>query len=270
MSERNGFEPGVPCWVATVQPDPESAARFYSELFGWEATNLMPEDHPGDYFMCKLRDCAVAAVVSVHGGAPPPPSAAWGTYIWVESADETAAKVVEAGGSLIGEPFDSPAGGRMAVLADPAGAVFCVWQPGDHNGAELVNEPSAWAMSALATTDPEGAKAFYGAVFGWETSSFDMGEAEMTMWHVPGYVGGEPNQPVARDVVATMLPPNDAPPHWSVDFWVHDVDETAAKAAELGGSVVVPPYEPLPGFKQAVLADPSGASFSVSKVTATR
>jgi predicted enzyme related to lactoylglutathione lyase len=124
-------------------------------------------------------------------------------------------------------------------------------------------------MSALVTPDPEGAKSFYGAVFGWQTSSFAMGDAEMTMWHMPGYEGGEPMQPVPRDVVATMLPPNDAPPHWSVDFWVHDVDETAAKAAELGGSVVVPPYEPLSGFKQAVLADPAGASFSVSKVTAT-
>jgi predicted enzyme related to lactoylglutathione lyase len=105
-------------------------------------------------------------------------------------------------------------------------------------------------------------------VFGWKTSAFDLGEAEMTMCHVPGYEGGEPGQPVPRDVVATMLPPDDAPPHWSVDFWVHDVEATAGRAAELGGQVVVPPYEPLPGFKQAVLADPHGAGFSVSKVSA--
>src|SRR5919201_961851 len=202
MSERNGYEPGVPCWVATVQRDPASAARFYRELFGWDVDNLMPEDHPGDYFMCKLRGRPVAAVVSVHGGAPPPPGAAWGTYIWVESADETAAKVTETGGTVIGAPFDSPAGGRMVVLADPAGAVFAAWQPGEHRGAGLVNEPSAWSMSALATPDPEGAKSFYGAVFGWQTSSFAMGDAEMTMWHVPGYEGGEPMQPVPRDVVA--------------------------------------------------------------------
>ena len=89
MSERDGFEPGVPCWVATVQPDPESAAAFYSELFGWEATNLMPPNHPGDYFLCKLRDRAVAAVVSQHG-APPPPFPVWGTYVHVENADEAA------------------------------------------------------------------------------------------------------------------------------------------------------------------------------------
>jgi predicted enzyme related to lactoylglutathione lyase len=265
MSERDGFEPGVPCWVATVQPEPESAASFYSELFGWENENLMPPDHPADYFLCRLDGRAVAAIVSQHG-APPPPRPVWGTYVQVESAEEAAAKVADAGGSVIGQPFDSPAGGRQVVLGDPAGAVFCAWEPREHKGAELVNAPGAWAMSALATPDPEGAKRFYGEVFGWETSTFPLGDgAEMTMWHLPGYVGGEPQQPVPRDVVATMMPPNDAPPHWSVDFWVHDVDETTARAKELGGDAIVRPFEPLPGFKQAVLADPAGASFSVSK-----
>jgi predicted enzyme related to lactoylglutathione lyase len=203
----------------------------------------------------------VAAVVSEHG-APPPPAAAWGTHVWVDSADQTAWKVEEAGGSVIGLPFDSPAGGRQVVLADPAGAVFCAWEPGEHRGAGLVNEPSAWAMSALATPDPEGAKRFYGAVFGWEPEAF----GEMTMWRLPGFVGGEPQQPVPRDVVAIMLPPGDSPAYWNVDFWVHDVDETVARADELGGRAIVPPYEPMPGFRQAVLADPHGAAFSVTKV----
>jgi uncharacterized protein len=90
----------------------------------------------------------------------------------------------------------------------------------------------------------------------------------MTMWRLPGFVGGVPQQPVPRDVVAIMLPPNDAPPHWSVDFWVNDVDQTAATAQELGGRAIVPPYEPMPGFKQAVLADPHGAAFTVSRASA--
>ena len=107
--------------------------------------------------------------------------------------------------------------------------MFCVWEPGDHKGAQVVSEPGAWSMSAQATPDLDGAKAFYGAVFGWTTGTFDLGDAEMTTWHVPGYLGGEPEQPVPRDLVAVMLPPNDAPPHWSVDFWVHDVDATAQK-----------------------------------------
>ncbi|HYZ81364.1 MAG TPA: VOC family protein [Solirubrobacteraceae bacterium] len=260
MSERDGFQPGVPCWVATVQFEPERAADFYGELFGWETTNLMAPDEPGDYIICELRGRPVAAVVSQHG-APPPPQPAWGTYIQVESADETARKVAAAAGSVIGQPFDSPGGGRQAVLADPSGAVFCAWEPREHKGAQLVNEPSAWSMSSLATPDPEDAKRFYGEVFGWESEDF----GGMTVWRLPGFVGGVPQQPVPRDVVAVLLPPNDAPPHWSVDFWVHDVDESVAKAEELGGSVVVRPFEPVPGFKSAVLADPHGAAFGVSK-----
>ena len=262
MSERDGFAPGVPCWVATVQSEPESAARFYGELFGWETTNLMPDDHPGDYFMCKLRGRPVAAVVSAHG-APPPPSAAWGTHVWVDSAEETAAKVDDAGGSVIGTPFDSPAGGRQVVLADPAGAVFCAWEPGEHRGAALVNEPSAWAMSTLLATEPEMAKAFYGSVFGWIPEQF----GPVTLWRLPGYLGGEAHQPVPRDVVGVMAPAaGDAmQPHWSVDFWVADADATAEKAARLGGTVLAPPHD-VPGFRNAVLADPQGAVFSVSQL----
>jgi uncharacterized protein len=124
MSERDGYQPGVPCWIAAVHPDPEGAVGFYSALFGWEAEDLMPAHSPR-YFLCKLRGRHVAAVVSQHG-APPPPVPMWGTYIWVESADDTAARVSEAGGQVIGDPFESPAGGRMAVLADPQGAVFSV------------------------------------------------------------------------------------------------------------------------------------------------
>jgi predicted enzyme related to lactoylglutathione lyase len=264
MSERDGYEPGVPCWVTAVHPDAEAAARFYAELFGWETENLMPPDHPGKYIVCRLRGRDAAAVVSQHG-APPPPRPVWTTHVWVDSADDAAAKATAAGGTAIGEPFDSPGGGRQAILADPAGAVFSVWEPQQRRGAQVVNEPSAWAMSMLNTPDPEAAKDFYGAVFGWETETFEVGDAAVTLWRVPGYVGGEPEQPVARDVVGVMASGNDAPPHWSVDFWVHDVDKAAQNTTELGGNVVVPPYD-VPGFRQAVLADPQGAAFTVSRL----
>jgi uncharacterized protein len=273
MSQRDGFEPGVPCWVDTGQPDPEAAVEFYGHLFGWEFEDRMPADSPGRYFVAQLRGRDVAAVGSQPEQAPQTPM--WNTYIWVDSADEAAAAVKEAGGSALMEPFDVGDAGRMAVLADPAGAAFCVWQPGQAKGAQLVNEPGAWSMSALNTRDPEGAKKFYGAVFGWETDTFDLGGAEVTLWRLPGFVGGEPLQPVPRDLVATMAPmsseqfPEEVPPHWSVDFWVDDVDATAAKATELGGRVVAAPYD-IPGaeLRQAVLADPQGAAFSVTKVTA--
>jgi uncharacterized protein len=270
MSERDGYQAGVPCWVASVHPDPEKAVAFYTELFGWEAEETMGANSPGKYYVCRLRGHDVAAVGSRRGGGAPLVPV-WDTYIWVESADDTVARVTDAGGSVIMEPFDLLDAARTGVFADPAGAVFGVWQPGEHRGAQLVNEPGAWSMSQLNTPDPEGSKAFYGAVFGWETDTFDMGEGEITLWRVPGYVGGEPEQPVSREVVGVMVPisgdrsPEDVSAHWSVDFWVDDADATADKAAKLGGRIVGPPFATSVG-RTAVLADPQGAVFSVSKV----
>jgi uncharacterized protein len=258
MSERDGFEPGVPCWIASVHPDPEKAVDFYTQLFGWEAP-----DAPGRYSVCTLRGRDVAAI---GDGASSP--AAWSTYIWVEDADDAARKAADAGGVVVTEPFDLLDAGRLGVVADPAGAVFGVWQPRALRGAQVVNEPGAWSMSALNTPDPAGAKAFYGAVFGWESSPMD---EQISMWRLPGFVGGEPQQPVPRDLVAVMVTQDDAaevPPHWSVDFWVGDLDATVDTATRLGGAVIVPPYD-VPGtpLTQAVIADPQGATMSVTKVT---
>jgi predicted enzyme related to lactoylglutathione lyase len=247
MSERNGYEPGVPCWVDTWRADADAAAGFYTQLFGWEAAR-------GEYSMFRLRGRDVAGL-GERAGVP----AAWTTYVWVAAADETAAKVVDAGGTVVTEPFDSLDGGRIAIVADPAGATFGVWQPGEHRGAELVNEPGAWAMSLLSTPDTEGAEAFYGAVFGWQTDDF----GGATLLRLPGFVGGEPSQPVPRDVVAVMVPGEHAA--WTPGFWVPDADAAAEIAARLGGTVIAPPADTGVG-RTAVLADADGAVFSVSKV----
>lgn len=268
MSERNGYEHGVPCWVDTWRPDAEAALAFYTRLFGWESEDTMPPNLAGRHFMCRLRGRDVAAVASRPEVAPA--AAAWNTYVWVDDADDAVSKADEAGGSALVEPFDSLDGGRIAVLADPAGATIGVWQPGAHRGAQLVNEPGAWSMSALRTNDPEASKRFYGTVFGWQTESFDMGDVQMTMWKAPGYVGGEPEQPVARDVVATMFATGggaDAPPpSWTVDFWVANLAEAVATAAELGATVVSGPND-IPGaeMRQAVIADPQGAPVSLTQ-----
>lgn len=267
MSERNGYRAGVPCWVDTFRADPDGAAGFYSELFGWETESRIAADSTQKYFVCKLRGRDVAAISSQPSKDV---SSDWNTYIWVDGVDDVAAKVVEAGGTIAVEPFGSFDGGRMAVLADHGGAALGVWEPGAHRGAQLVNEPGAWAMSMLRTHDVEGSKRFYGTVFGWDTETFDAGEGEPTMWKLPGYVGGEPEQPVPRDVVAVMVPitgesvPGDEVPHWGVNFWVNDADAIAARAAELGGAVVAPPSD-TPGFREAVIADPQGAALSVSQ-----
>jgi uncharacterized protein len=247
MSERSGYAPGVPCWVDTWQGDGDATADFYTALFGWEAAR-------GEYSMFQLRGRDVAGL----GGEAVEP-AAWTTYIEAEDARAAAAAVTDAGGSLVREPFHSLDGGRIAIAADPAGAVFGIWQLGEHRGAEVINEPGAWAMSLLATPDPDAAAAFYGAVFGWETESF----GPATMFRLPGYVGGEPQQPVPRDVVAVMIAGDRAA--WTPDFWVPDADAAAARAGELGGRVLSPPADTGVG-RTALLADPAGALFSVSKV----
>jgi predicted enzyme related to lactoylglutathione lyase len=265
MSERDGYQTGVPCWIDTWQPDADAAVSFYTQLFGWEAEDTMPAGVEGKHYMCRVRGRDVAAVASRPEEATP--VTAWNTYVWVDEAERTAEQAVAAGGSLLKEPFEALDGGRIAVIADPADAALGVWQPGAHKGAQLVNEPGAWSMSALETSDAERAKAFYGEVFGWESEPFGPPEAGITLWRLPGYVGGTPQQPVPRDNVAVMAPGGDGPARWSVDFWVFSADQAAAKATELGGRAVTQPDDVpgVPGMRQAVLADPAGAVFSITQ-----
>jgi predicted enzyme related to lactoylglutathione lyase len=276
MPERDGYIPGVPCWVDTSQPVPKAAVDFYSGLFGWEFEDVMPGSE-GKYFIARLHGGDVAAVGSIPEAAPP--EAMWNTYIWVESADETASKVRDAGGGVLMDPFDVMDAGRMAAFTDPEGAAFCVWQAGELKGAGVVNEPGSLSFNGLGTRDVEGAKAFYGSVFGWTTLAVGGGAV---MWTLPGYgdylerdnpdlrkqiaeVGGPAG---FEDVVASIDPiPDDqpdTPAHWSVTFAVDDADATAAKATELGGTVIVPPFD-VPWSRLTIINDPQGATFIASK-----
>jgi predicted enzyme related to lactoylglutathione lyase len=240
--------------------------RFYSGLFGWDfaGPGAMPGDPPGRYFVARLRDRDLAGIGSQPDVSLPP---AWITYISVADVEDALQRATAAGGEVLVGSTNAPPAGRLAVLTDPAGAVFGVWEPELRQGAQLVNEPSAWAMSALQTTDLAGAKAFYRELFGWNDDVFDAGGAEVTLWRMPGYVGGEPQQPVPRDVVAVMTALADERAHsyWSVNFWIDDADAAASKAAQLGGSVLVAPHD-APGFRHTVLADIHGAAFMVSEL----
>jgi predicted enzyme related to lactoylglutathione lyase len=280
MPERDGYIAGVPCWIDTSQPDPEAAVAFYGGLFGWDFEDAMPPGAPGHYFIARLRGGDVAAVSSAPDGAPP--NAVWNTYVWVDSADETAAKVAAAGGTTLMEPFDVMDAGRMAVFADPEGAAFSVWEARSHRGARIVNEAGSLNFNGLNTRDPESAKLFYGSVFGWRTLALPGG---IEMWTLPGYgdhlerdrpslrqdmaeVGAPPG---FEDVVGSINPitaeQQGVPAHWSVTFAVDDADATAEKAAELGGRVVVPPSD-APWVRVTVLADPQGATFVANKFVA--
>jgi predicted enzyme related to lactoylglutathione lyase len=276
MSDPDRYIPGVPCWIDTTQPDPEAAAAFYGGLFGWELEDAMPPGSPGSYYVARLGGGDVAAVSSQQEGAPP--TAVWNTYVWVTDADETARKVRDAGGDVLSAPFDVPGAGRMAVFADPAGAAFCAWQAREHRGAAVVNEPGSLNFNNLRTRDVDGARAFYGAVFGWEVLDIGSGLA----WALPGYGDFlEQRTPGMRegmaqmgaperfeDVVASLAPiaddEPDVPSHWGLTFAVEDADAIASRAADLGGRVVVAPFD-APWVRMTVIADPAGATFTASK-----
>jgi hypothetical protein len=278
MNERDGYPKGVTCWVDTDQPNPEAATEFYGGLFGWEFEDQMPTDTPGHYFAGRLRGLDVAGIGSRPDGATWPP--AWNTYIWVDSADEAAAAAKKAGGAVMMDPFDVLDAGRMAVVADPQGAAFNVWEARHHRGARLVNEPNTWNFSGLTTPDPEAAIAFYGSVFGWKA---DLSDEGYSFFRVPGYGAelekGDPGlaqrlaeqdaPPGFEDATAWLMSngqPEGTPPSWGVTFSVDDADAMVAQASELGGAVVVEPFD-APPVRTAVLADPQGAVFSVSKYT---
>ena len=249
MSERDGYENGVPCWVVAIQDDCHEGAEFYGALFGWDT------QWENGFFTARLRGRDVAAVAPRPDSKPP---AAWITNVYADDPDATADTARAAGGTVLAEPFDNSQG-RLAVIQDPTGAVFGAWRPKGVTGAQVVNEHNAWAMSRLDTPDPEAAAAFYARVFGWTTEAF----GEFTMFRLPGYVGGEPEQPVSREVVATMLEA-DGPARWLPDFWVADADGTASRADALGGAHLAAFDTPM--SRTAVLADRFGASFTVTQM----
>ena len=268
MSEPETYPTGAPCWVETLQSQPQAASDFYGQLLGWEfgRPGPMPGDLPGEYYVARVRGRDVAGVGSRPDlGGPAVPL--WNTCVRVASANDAVATAQAAGGTLLIGPLEALPAGRLAVLVDPVGAAFCVWEARGREGAQLVNEPHTWAMSSLHTTDAEGAKAFYGSMFGWHPEALGSPETHMTLWRLPGDVGEETEHPIPRDVVAVMAPAGDAaapvPPHWNVNFYVDGVDAAVAHAICLGGHVIVPPVD-TPGFRSAALADPQGAVFSVS------
>jgi predicted enzyme related to lactoylglutathione lyase len=231
--------------------DPNAAKAFYAGVFGWTYDD-QPMDEGAVYSMAKLRDHDVAAISPqpaemAAAGAPP----MWNTYITVESADDAAAKINAAGGKVAMGPFDVMDAGRMVFAIDPGGAPVAFWQANQHIGATLVNEPGTFTWNELITTDPSAAK-FYEQVAGMTTSTMDMGQGAYTVFHAGEDMVGGTTPPMAEGV----------PNHWHVYFAVDDTDASAAKVTELGGSVMVPPFD-TPVGRIAVVQDPQGAVFSI-------
>jgi predicted enzyme related to lactoylglutathione lyase len=255
MSERNSYDPGTPCWVElSGTPDVEASARFYGDLFGWEVPELPASAEMGGYRRAKLRDRDVAGVSpQMEDGQP----TVWATYVSVADADATTAAVTNAGGSVVAEAMDVMELGRMAVFADPQGAVFGIWQPGTFQGAELVNEYGTFGWNELGTRDTAAAKEFYGAVFGWGSVDEESERAgTYTVWKLgEAMVGG------MLDMNALGMPA-EVPPNWLIYFTVEDTDAAVETAKSAGGGVRMEPID-IPIGRFAVLADQFGAVFAV-------
>jgi len=261
MVEKNGYLPGTFCWFELATSDQEAAKSFYAGLFGW-TPNDTPMGPGSFYTMLQLRGKEIGALYTMMPdvkamGVPPN----WMTYVAVADVDASAAKVKELGGAVMAAPMDVFDFGRMVVAKDPQGAVFAMWQARSHKGAGLYGETGAACWAELQTKGIDGAKAFYGGLFGWEGKTSAGGGVAYTEWQMPGtgpFGGGMEIQPDMGPI----------PPNWLVYFMVDDVDASVAKAAELGAKTCVPPMD-IPGTGRfSVLADPQGAVFAVFKLTA--
>jgi len=259
MPDVDAYPAGVPCWVETLQPDLAAAMRFYAGVFGW--TMLADDEERPTYVVATLRGREVAGIASAaEVGADD--AVGWFTQVRVDDLDATLSQAVAAGATDVVGPVDASPAGHLAILTDPVGARLGLWEATAREGAEVVNEPNAWAMSALQTPDPARSRAFYGEVFGWGADA--MGPADL--FRLPGYVGGTEHQPVPRDTVAVGFPATDsAAVGWHVDFWSDDVVGLAGRVGDLGGRVLSGPDEEN-GFLRVVVSDPAGATFSVSQL----
>ncbi len=258
MQETAEYAPGTFCWVELGTTDGEGAKKFYTGLFGWDFVDN-PIGPGMVYTMLKLDGKDAAALYQMPPdmtaeGIPPH----WLSYVSVTDADETAAKAKSLGGELLKEPFDVFEFGRMAVIKDPTGAVFAIWQPRQHKGAGICNAPNSFTWNELTTTDAAKAGEFYSNLFGWRRDVQNFGDMEYTM-----LINGErPNGGIFT------IPPEmgNIPPHWLVYFAVDDCDAKTQNATELGATTMKPPAD-IPGVGRfSILLDPQGAGFALIKL----
>jgi hypothetical protein len=257
VADFTSHAPGTFSWPELSTSDQKGANAFYSGLFGWEI-NDQPMG-PGDvYTMYQMRGKPIGAAATQRAeekqmGVPPH----WNSYVTVKSADESAKKAESLGGKIFAPPFDVMDVGRMAVIQDPTGAVFQIWEPKKHIGAMILNEPGTLCWTELTTTDTKAAEAFYTGLFGWTPKHSAAGAP---MEYTEFSVGGVPS-------IGMMPKPEQMPAHipsyWMPYFQVASCDAGTAKAKELGGKVMVGPQD-IPGTGRFTIAsDPQGAVFAL-------
>lgn len=241
---------GVPCWTDLTTPDVAAAKAFYVEVLGWSYQDTGADD--AGYAIAEVRGAAAASIGPQHWEGA---AAAWTLYLASDDADNTAAAVAEHGGTLVLPPGDVGPLGRMFVATDPTGATFGGWQAGTHIGAGIANEPGGLTWEDLRSPDPDAARAFYTAVFGYRTEPLAMAGPDYTTFALPGEeapLGG----------MGGMMGADGQPAHWIVYFGVADAAAAVVAAEGAGGSVLMRDFD-TPYGRMAGLADPAGAAFWV-------
>ena len=248
MGQRTSYSHGTFSWTDLATPDLDGTQAFYAGLFGWEHEDT-PIPDGGVYRMFQQSGADVAAASAAQEGQHP----AWLSYVTVDDVDATAGRAGELGANVMMEPFDVMDAGRMALLQDPTGAVFALWQAKDSIGAEVVNGHGALTMNQLNTSDPEAAQQFYADLFGWRTEVME--EGDEPYW---GLYNGD----IANGGMMNLPEGGGMPSHWLVYFGTDDIDAAAERIGETGGTVMVPKMA-VPGGEILVAQDPQGAIFAL-------
>jgi predicted enzyme related to lactoylglutathione lyase len=250
MANIDRHAPGSFCWVELGTTDQEAAKTFYTSLFGW-TVNDSPMGPGQFYSMFGLDGRNSGAAYTLDAATMPGVPPNWALYISVDSADDTAAKAASLGAKVLAGPFDVFDFGRMAVIQDPTGAVFSIWQPKTHIGLGIAEVPNTLCWADLSTPSVEPAKAFYEALFGWKICP---GEKDPS-----GYLHISNGEQMIGGIPPAHFRNPNAPPHWLLYFWVTDADAATAKARELGASVYMEPMTMENVGRWSVIADPQGA-----------
>ncbi len=253
--KRTSFVPGEVCWV-DCGTDVRKATDFYGGLLGWTVADMGPD--AGGYGIASKDGSEVAGL----GPQQAPGAPYWSVYFRVDDVDKTAELVTSNGGTVVMGAMDVMEAGRMAVFLDPVGAAFSVWQPGQHLGFGIVDEPGAFSWAELTTTDTATSARFYAAVFGFtarESTDPDMAYTEFLLDEL--HVGGMMQKPAEM--------PAEVPPFWGLYFNVADADATIAKVPTLGGQLVWGPTDVPSVGRIAQFVDAAGATFSILEPATT-
>jgi predicted enzyme related to lactoylglutathione lyase len=259
VAEYTSHVPGTFSWAELATTDQKAGVAFYRALFGWDVKD-QPIGPTEVYSLFTLRGQEVGAAYTMQPderqlGIPPH----WNLYVSVASADDTAKRAEGLGATVLMAPFDVMDAGRMAVVQDPTGAVFQVWQAARSIGARILNEPGALCWSELSTRDTKAAESFYTALFGWTAKHSAPGSP---MAYTEFSVQGQPG--IGMMAMPAQMPAS-VPSYWMPYFQVADCDATAARAGELGAKVIVGPQDIPNTGRFAVVEDPQSAVFAVFK-----